>query len=124
MRDDKTKSQPRISLRSIRATDENNALLADIGARVRTERAKRGVTRKTLALQCQTSERYLAQIESGEANPSVLVLDKIARALDLDPIDLMPAGRVRAAHRTGRIARRREVDAGRGAGETARRAIH
>jgi len=120
MRDDKTKSQPRISLRSIRATDENNALLADIGARVRTERAKRGVTRKTLALQCQTSERYLAQIESGAANPSVLVLDKIARALDLDPIDLIPAGRMRAAPgpRPGGRARRIALVGLRGAGKS------
>jgi XRE family aerobic/anaerobic benzoate catabolism transcriptional regulator len=64
---------------------------------VRHERAKRGVTRKTLAQQCHTSERYLAQIELGEANPSVLVLDSIARALDLDPVDLMPPGRMRVA---------------------------
>src|SRR4051794_17576802 len=75
---------------------DNTALLGEIGARVRNERAKRGVTRKTLAHQCRTSERYLAQIELGEANPSVLVLDAIARALDLDPVDLMPAGRSRA----------------------------
>jgi XRE family aerobic/anaerobic benzoate catabolism transcriptional regulator len=79
------------------ARADNSALLGEIGALVRTQRAKRGVTRKTLAQQCQTSERYLAQIELGEANPSVLVLDAIARALDLDPIDLMPAGRSRAA---------------------------
>ena len=59
---------------------------------MRNERAKRGMTRKTLAEQCQTSERYLAQIEAGEGNPSVLVLDAIARALDLDPVDLMPGG--------------------------------
>jgi len=72
---------------------ENTGLLAEIGALVRTERLKRGVTRKVLARQCQTSERYLGQIELGEANPSVLVLDAIARALDLDPVDLLPAGR-------------------------------
>ena len=72
---------------------ENTGLLAEIGALVRNERAKRGITRKVLARQCQTSERYLGQIETGEANPSVLVLDAVARALDLDPIDLMPAGR-------------------------------
>lgn len=72
---------------------ENGTLLAEIGALVRTERLKRGVTRKVLARQCQTSERYLGQIETGEANPSVLVLDAIARALDLDPVDLLPSGR-------------------------------
>ncbi len=67
---------------------------------MRTERLKRGVTRKVLARQCQTSERYLGQIELGEANPSVLVLDAIARALDLDPVDLMPSGRELRGRRT------------------------
>jgi XRE family aerobic/anaerobic benzoate catabolism transcriptional regulator len=71
---------------------DNTALLAEIGARVRIERAKRGMTRRALAGQCQTSERYLAQIEAGAGNPSVLVLDAIARALDLDPVDLLPGG--------------------------------
>ena len=72
--------------------NDNTALLAAIGARVRTERAKRGMTRRALAEQCQTSDRYLAQIEGGAGNPSVLVLDAIARALGLDPIDLLPGG--------------------------------
>ena len=71
---------------------DNTVLLAAIGARVRTERAKRGMTRRALAEQCQTSDRYLAQIEGGAGNPSVLVLDAIARALGLDPIDLLPGG--------------------------------
>lgn len=74
------------------ARAENTTLLAEIGDRVRNERAKRGMTRRALAAQCQTSDRYLAQIESGTGNPSILVLDAIARALDLDPIDLMPGG--------------------------------
>jgi XRE family aerobic/anaerobic benzoate catabolism transcriptional regulator len=109
MRDDNTKSESRISLRSIRATGDNTALLRDIGARVRNERAKRGMTRRALAAQCQTSERYLAQIESGSGNPSVLVLDAIARAFGLDPTDLMPPARSRklsvsVADRARRIA--------------------
>jgi XRE family aerobic/anaerobic benzoate catabolism transcriptional regulator len=80
------------------ARGENASLLKAIGARVRNERAKRGMTRKMLAAQCQTSERYLAQIETGSGNPSVLVLQSIARAFDLDPVDLLPPGRVRPAH--------------------------
>jgi len=91
------------------ARPENSALLRDIGTRVRTERLKRGATRKMLAQQCQTSERYLAQIETGEANPSVLVLDAIARALDLDSVDLMPAGRSRAAPGVGPANRARRI---------------
>jgi XRE family aerobic/anaerobic benzoate catabolism transcriptional regulator len=76
---------------------------------VRHERAKRGVTRRTLARECQTSERYLAQIELGEANPSVLVLDSIARALDLDPAHLMPAGRARAVPQARPVDRARRI---------------
>jgi XRE family transcriptional regulator, aerobic/anaerobic benzoate catabolism transcriptional regulator len=88
---------------------DNAALLRDIGARLRTERAKRGMTRRVLAAQSQTSERYLAQIETGSGNPSVLVLDAIARALDVEAVDLMPAPRrsipvARIAHRARRIA--------------------
>lgn len=91
------------------ARGENTALLHAIGALVRNERAKRGMTRRALAAQCQTSERYLAQIESGSGNPSVLVLDAIARALDVDPVELMPPRRrsafpTRAAGRARRIA--------------------
>lgn len=102
------------------ARAENNALLRDIGARLRHERAKRAVTRKTLAQQCQTSERYLAQIELGTANPSVLVLDAVARALDLDMVDLMPPGRIRAApdKHEGSRARRIALIGLRGAGKS------
>ena len=73
------------------ARGDNKRLLVEIGALVRSERAKRGMTRRALAEQCLTSERYLAQIETGTGNPSVLVLDAIARAFDLDPADLMPS---------------------------------
>jgi XRE family aerobic/anaerobic benzoate catabolism transcriptional regulator len=70
---------------------ENTRLLREIGLVVRNERAKRGMTRKMLAKQSNMSERFVAQIELGEGNPSVLSLDAIARALTLDVFDLLPA---------------------------------
>ena len=73
------------------------AFLAAIGAEVRRNRAKRGMTRRQLAQASETSERYLAQIESGAGNPSVSVLRAIARALDLIPAALLPEGSVRPA---------------------------
>jgi transcriptional regulator with XRE-family HTH domain len=100
---------PRIAKVEKPVRAENTALLVEIGLRVRNERAKHGATRKMLAAQCQTSERYLAQIELGEANPSVLVLDSIARALDLDPVELMPAGRTREAAGTRTPSRARRI---------------
>ena len=67
-----------------------SSLLAEIGAIIRKARAKRGMTRKTLAALSQTSERYLAQIESGEGNPTVLVLDAVAQGLGVALFDLLP----------------------------------
>jgi XRE family aerobic/anaerobic benzoate catabolism transcriptional regulator len=64
--------------------------LAAIGQEVRRHRAKRGMTRRQLALASETSERYLAQIESGAGNPSASVLRAIARALDLPIAALLP----------------------------------
>jgi XRE family aerobic/anaerobic benzoate catabolism transcriptional regulator len=66
------------------------AFLNAIGQEVRRNRAKRGMTRRQLAQASQTSERYLAQIESGAGNPSASVLRAIARALDLPAAALLP----------------------------------
>src|SRR5579863_9806440 len=71
--------------------------LAAIGREVRRNRAKRGMTRRQLAQSSETSERYLAQIESGAGNPSVSVLRAIARALDLTAAALLPDGSARPA---------------------------
>jgi len=66
------------------------AFLAAIGREVRSHRAKRGMTRRQLAQASETSERYLAQIESGAGNPSASVLRAIALALDLPVVALLP----------------------------------
>jgi XRE family aerobic/anaerobic benzoate catabolism transcriptional regulator len=57
-----------------------------LGERVREARARRGMTRKILARDSGVSERYLAQLEAGRGNVSVLLLRQIAQALDL-PLD-------------------------------------
>src|SRR6185369_4993778 len=44
-------------------------------------RAAHGTTRKVLARSSGVSERYLAQLEAGEGNISVLLLRKVARAM-------------------------------------------
>jgi XRE family transcriptional regulator, aerobic/anaerobic benzoate catabolism transcriptional regulator len=57
------------------------AFLAQLGERVRAWRIANGVTRKTLSLDSGVSERYLAQLETGHGNISVLLLRKVARAM-------------------------------------------
>jgi XRE family aerobic/anaerobic benzoate catabolism transcriptional regulator len=57
--------------------------LKSLGDRVRQTRARRGMTRKQLARDSGVSERYLAQIEAGHGNISVLVLRQLAKALNV-----------------------------------------
>jgi XRE family aerobic/anaerobic benzoate catabolism transcriptional regulator len=59
------------------------AYLSQLGDRVRAWRSEHGMTRKALALASGVSERYLAQLEAGEGNISVLLLRKVARAMSV-----------------------------------------
>ena len=73
-----------------KAAAADAAFVADLGRRVRLGRAKRGITRRRLARDSGISERYLAQIEGGEGNPSVIVLKSIAAAIDMPMAELLP----------------------------------
>ena len=60
---------------------QESAYLAQLGERVRSWRNGTGMTRKTLAAASGVSERYLAQLEAGQGNISVLLLRKVAHAM-------------------------------------------
>src|SRR6516225_8695032 len=62
--------------------EERDPFLTAMGERVRLLRARRGMTRKTLAAETGLSERHLANLESGVGNASVLVLRQIASTLN------------------------------------------
>jgi XRE family aerobic/anaerobic benzoate catabolism transcriptional regulator len=63
--------------------------LRAIGERVREARARKNITRKALATQSGVSERYLANLESGQGNVSVLLLRQVGAALNLSPEELL-----------------------------------
>lgn len=65
------------------------AFLQKLGERVREARARRGMTRRILARDSGVSERYLAQLETGQGNVSVLLLRQIGAALGIPLIDLL-----------------------------------
>jgi XRE family aerobic/anaerobic benzoate catabolism transcriptional regulator len=81
-----------------RETPQKTSLAADaaflraLGERVRIARARRGMTRRILAHDSGVSERYLAQLESGQGNVSVLLLQRIAAALHLSLSELLQQG--------------------------------
>jgi len=73
---------------------EDDAYLRLVGDRVRELRAQRGMTRRTLAHDSGVSERYLAQLESGNANPTIGVIRSLARAFSVAPDVLIVDSRV------------------------------
>jgi XRE family transcriptional regulator, aerobic/anaerobic benzoate catabolism transcriptional regulator len=93
----KSKLRHKPAQTAARAAPGIDDFVAEIGALVRLGRAKHGMTRRQLAEESGASERYLAQIESGQGNPSVIILKSIAAALDVPIIELLPHGRGRTA---------------------------
>src|SRR6202165_844583 len=63
------------------AAADLDALLARLGERVRMMRSRRGMSRKVLARHSKVSERYLAQLESGSGNFSIVLLRRVAHAI-------------------------------------------
>ena len=70
-------------------TDED--FLRILGTRVRELRSRRGMTRKMMAQESDVSERHLAQLELGDGNVSIVLLRRIATALNVSLADLFAA---------------------------------
>ena len=60
-----------------------------IGARIRRLRHARGMTLVQLAESAELSHPFLSQLERGLARPSIASLEKIARALESSPLELL-----------------------------------
>ena len=73
------------------ADDDTNRhpFLATLGERVRTLRARRGLTRRAVAQAAHVSERHLANLESGTGNASILILLQVAQALQCSIFELL-----------------------------------
>jgi XRE family aerobic/anaerobic benzoate catabolism transcriptional regulator len=67
-------------------------LFEDLGRKVRALRAGRGMTRKMLAADSNVSERYLAQLEQGQGNISIGLLQRVAKALRTDLGEMLRGG--------------------------------
>jgi len=74
-----------------RTQSEDEAFLASLGDRVRAWRDGRRMTRKALALSSGVSERYLAQLESGQGNMSILLLRQVAHSMQVPIEELVRA---------------------------------
>lgn len=87
-------------MKNSRATDaklptssrDTDAYLRRVGERVRTMRNQRGMSRKALAQHARVSERYLAQLETGEGNCSIVLLRRIAHAIGVPVAQIVHEG--------------------------------
>jgi XRE family transcriptional regulator, aerobic/anaerobic benzoate catabolism transcriptional regulator len=79
--------KPVVADESASLTDR--AFLRGVGSRARLLRERRGMTRKALAREADVSERYLAQLESGEGNMSIVLLRRVAAALGSRLIEML-----------------------------------
>jgi XRE family aerobic/anaerobic benzoate catabolism transcriptional regulator len=71
--------------------DPEASFLEQLGQRVRTMRALRGMSRKVLAKVSGISERYIAQLESGKGNVSIVLLRRVSNAMAAHLEDLIPS---------------------------------
>ncbi len=79
---------PEVATSHVPAPDKHPFLVA-LGERVRSLRARRGMTRKAVALAAEVSERHLANLEYGEGNVSILLLLQVAQALQSPLAELL-----------------------------------
>src|ERR1700687_5422965 len=71
--------------------DPETGFLEQLGQRVRTMRALRGMSRKVLAKVSGISERYIAQLESGKGKVSIVLLRGLPDAVGAHLEALIPA---------------------------------
>src|ERR1700687_4081507 len=71
--------------------DPETGFLEQLGQRVRTMRALRGMSRKVLAKVSGISQLYIAQLESGKGNVSIVLLRRVSNAMAAHLEDLIPA---------------------------------
>jgi XRE family aerobic/anaerobic benzoate catabolism transcriptional regulator len=74
-----------------KSSDPETSFLEQLGQRVRTMRALRGMSRKVLAKVSGISERYIAQLEGGKGNVSIVLLRRVSNAMGAHLEDLIPA---------------------------------
>src|SRR5579862_7217498 len=92
-------ASPELIQAPVGLTESDPVFLSKLGRRVREAREQRGMARKVLSREADVSERYLAQLEAGEGNASVVLLRRVAAALGLRIVDLLDPGTDRAEQR-------------------------
>ncbi len=89
-------------LKNVMPPEPGRDMLQNVASAVVFARWEEGWSRKQLAEECGLSERFIADVERGLANPSIESLSALAKALDLRVPDML-AGEVKLLPRLGRL---------------------
>ena len=65
-------------------------LATHIGNALHAARARKDLTQAEVARRAGTNTNYYAKLERGEAVPSLMMLEKIVKALKTDSSDVLP----------------------------------
>ena len=69
----------------------NDKLLKALADNVRKHRKLAGISQEELAFQCEIDRTYISKVERGVANPSLLILARVAEILKVEINDLLKA---------------------------------
>jgi transcriptional regulator with XRE-family HTH domain len=64
-------------------------LVQQFGVNVRSVRIAQGMSQEQLALDAGMKRSYVSDLERGQRNPSVKALGRLAKALKIDPAELL-----------------------------------
>lgn len=71
------------------AAESNRDVLVAFGARVRELRTRRGLSQEKLAEFANLHRTYVGSLERGERNVALINIHRLAKALDVEPKELL-----------------------------------
>ena len=88
----------------IEGDESRHALISRLARRVREVRKQKGLPRRVVSEISGVSPRYLAQLEAGEGNISIVLLERVARALEV-PIEALIAQKIKVNPESSRVSK-------------------
>ena len=70
-----------------------------VGNRIKSLRAKNSLSQEILSERCGIFRTYLSRIESGLANPTLVVLVALAHSLNIEPYELLQVEKHSTPHK-------------------------
>lgn len=69
----------------------DNSLQIQVGKRIQKLREIKGISQQDLAAKCNFEKSNMSRLEAGRVNPSLSTLEKVAKALEVNIVELFPA---------------------------------